>query len=130
MQGKPAVLGHNLVPIRERLGWISEGICFDIERNDFWMYEWGPRPTDPVAALEVAQRQLAHAPKLIPVYSHRYLPSEPSESGNPVFSVHQTDIIYYGFDLASYFTHEFEVFSPDWAATEPREIPYWSLFTR
>jgi len=45
----------------------------------------------------------------IPVYSHRYLPSEPKATGNPVLSVHQTDIIYYGNDLASYFSRSMKV---------------------
>ncbi|MGA8368214.1 MAG: hypothetical protein ACLQMT_09140 [Candidatus Acidiferrales bacterium] len=90
------------------------------------MDEWGPRPTDLVAALEAARKELTKAPKLIPVYSHRFVPSEPCDSGNPVFSVHQADIIYYGFDLASYFANEFKIFCPDWAAEKPRNITFWS----
>ena len=35
------------------------------------------------------------------------MPSEPFTEGNPVFSVHQTDIIAYGVGLADYLTHEF-----------------------
>lgn len=124
--GRPAVTGHELVPIREQLEWIVKGICFDIERNDFWMSEWGPKPEDIQSAVAVARKQLTQVPKLIPVYSHRFLPSEPCISGNPIFSVYQTDIIYYGFDLASYFANEFKVTSPEWAATEARQIGFWS----
>src|SRR5262249_17955195 len=45
--------------------------------------------------------------KLIPLISHRYLPEEPHEAGNPVFSVYQSDVIYYGTDLIDYFEREF-----------------------
>lgn len=122
----PILRGHNLVPIQEQLARPADGICFDIEHASFWMEEWGPKPDDLDAALAVARKKLAQVPKLIPVYSHRFLPTEPCDSGNPVLSVHQTDIIYYGFDLASYFAHEFKVTSPKWAATEAREIAFWS----
>jgi hypothetical protein len=72
---------------------------------------------------------------MIPVYSHRYLPAEPCEAGNPVFSIYQTDIIHYGYDLADYFAREFRVdaavaperyiWTPPWAAAEPRPIRFW-----
>lgn len=35
------------------------------------------------------------------------IPAEPHLPGNPIFSVHQTDIIYYGIDLRDYLIHEF-----------------------
>ena len=43
----------------------------------------------------------------IPVYVHRRMPDRPHAAGNPVFSVHQTNIIYYGADLRDYLLHEF-----------------------
>jgi len=45
---------------------------------------------------------------LIPIYSHRYIPSRHCEINNPIFSVHQTDIIYYGENLEEYFKVEFK----------------------
>jgi hypothetical protein len=53
------------------------------------------------------KQQYDKAPILIPIYFHRYIPSEPYEKGNPVYSVHQTDIIYYGENLESYFQIQF-----------------------
>jgi hypothetical protein len=47
------------------------------------------------------------APKLIPVFGHRYLLAEPCEAGNPIFSIDQSDMIIYGEDLHSYFLEEF-----------------------
>ncbi len=46
------------------------------------------------------------APKLIPLLSHHYLPATPHEAGNPVFSVYQSDVIYYGTNLDEYFKRE------------------------
>jgi hypothetical protein len=91
----------------DRLNWPFEGIAFDIEENAFWWKEWGPKPERLEDAKAVARSHVSNAPKLIPVYSHRYLPADPPLAGNPVFSVHQTDIIFYGTDLWHYFRNEF-----------------------
>jgi len=93
--------------IEEALGWPLDGICFDIEQNSFWLGEWGPRPKSLDDAFSIAKKAVESAPTLIPVYSHRYIPDRPNEPANPVFSVYQTDIIYYGSDLANYFEREF-----------------------
>lgn len=45
-------------------------------------------------------------PRLIPIYAHRFTPAAPSPSESPVFSVWQTDIIYYGANLLEYLTNE------------------------
>lgn len=83
-----------------------EGICFDIEHNDFWLADWGEKPKTLPAAFTVAKAHVLAAPTLIPIRGHRYLPSRPSLAGNPVFSVHQTDIIHYGADLWNYLENE------------------------
>jgi hypothetical protein len=93
--------------IHARLGWPLEGICFDIEHSSFWVPEWGPRPPQLSEAFAVAARAVSSAPVLIPIYSHRYIPATPATAGNPVFSVYQTDIIYYGADLLDYLQNEF-----------------------
>ena len=73
-----------------------QGIQFDIEHNDFWAEEWGPRPVSLEHAQEEAKRQLAEVPTLIPVRSQHYLPATPLVTGNPIFLVRQTDITYAG----------------------------------
>ncbi len=93
--------------IREMLKWPLEGLLFDVENNALWWPEWGDRPGTPEARSEVITRVVNEAPKLIPLVSHRYLPTEPNEAGNPVFSVYQSDVIYCGGDLANYFEREF-----------------------
>ncbi|HWA61954.1 MAG TPA: SMI1/KNR4 family protein [Caulobacteraceae bacterium] len=93
--------------IREMLAWPLEGLLFDVENNAIWWPEWGERPVGAGARREVVSQVVAAAPKLIPLVSHRYLPADPHEAGNPVFSVYQSDVVYYGADLADYFTREF-----------------------
>lgn len=115
--------------LREQLGAPLEGIVFDIRHNVFWWPAWGERPRSDDEAVALAARHLRDAPVLIPVYGHRYLPAEPQLAGNPVFSVHQTDIVYYGSDLRAYLACEFGGLPYSAAnAREPRRIPVWSEF--
>jgi hypothetical protein len=93
-------------PICRRLSWPLEGLLFDVE-NGLWRPGWGERPARAEERAEVVTALVAAAPPLIPILGHRYLPAEPFEAGNPVLSVYQSDIIYYGRDLEDYFTHEF-----------------------
>jgi hypothetical protein len=115
--------------LQTRLAWPFEGMAFDIEHNVFWLDEWGPKPSVLREAIEVARRYVDAAPKLIPIYSHRYLPSEPPVAGNPIFSVHQTDIIIYGINLWDYFGNEFAPATERLACTEllasGRKIRFW-----
>ena len=62
--------------------------------------------------------------------AHRFIPADPRESGNPVFSVYQADVIHYGFDLPSYFHSEFGVGNPYSSPDVPREIEFWSELER
>ncbi|MGD0734569.1 MAG: hypothetical protein ABR976_05450 [Terracidiphilus sp.] len=68
--------------------------------------------------------KISEAPMLIPILGHRYMPALPTECGNPVFSVHQTDIIYYGFDLEDYLRHEFRLPRQKWPA-QVKKIEFW-----
>lgn len=115
--------------LRSVLSAPADGIAFDVEVNNFWMDEWGSRPRDTEEAISRARMMVAAAPTLVPVYGHRYIPCEPLEEGNPVFSVVQADIIYYGNDLADYLYEEFRVPRPPWARSAPRRIPLWSQLT-
>ncbi|MBS0410740.1 MAG: hypothetical protein JSR86_12555 [Proteobacteria bacterium] len=110
LREKRPVLGYDWrtddKAIREMLAWPLEGLLFDVENAGLWWPEWGERPARVEERAEVVGRVVAQAPKLIPLISHRYLPSDPHEAGNPVFSVYQSDVIYYGADLADYFERE------------------------
>ncbi len=111
------------------LDWLDSprrGILFDVEHG-FWLEEWGSPPRSLTEATEVVTALVKSAPKLIPIYSHRMMPEEPHLSGNPVFSVHQTDIIHYGFDLADYFRNEFNLPGREPWPEVVRAIRFWDL---
>jgi hypothetical protein len=113
--------------LRDWLDLPRQGILFDIQHNDFWLAEWGDKPANLKDACRIANELIAKAPKLIPVYSHRMMPDEPHKAGNPVFSVHQTDIIHYGYDLLHYLREEFGVARWWTPPSEPRPIHFWDL---
>jgi len=113
--------------LREWMSLPKEGILFDVEENAFWPEEWGPRPATMASALALASDIVEAAPRLIPIYGHRMMPDEPKEEGNPVFSVHQTDIICYGVDLKQYLSCEFGGLSYAEAVEgEPRHVRFWT----
>jgi hypothetical protein len=113
--------------IREMLEWPYEALLFDVE-NGFWWPDWGERPSTPEERAEVLRSALSRVSRLIPLWSHRFLPEAPNERGNPVFSMHGFDTIYYGTDLANYLEREF---GPPPLRRLPvrlgvRHIPFWS----
>jgi hypothetical protein len=116
--------------LRDWLDTPRQGVLFDVEHNGFWLDEWGPRPGSLSESLRVASDLVAAAPKLIPIYGHRMTPDEPHLAGNPVFSVHQTDIIVYGVDLADYLRTVFKLTDgeprPE-QVQEIRPIRFWDL---
>jgi hypothetical protein len=109
-----------------RLSWPWEGIVFDLEHNpERWLPDWGERPKILSERIRVVREKYEAAPRLIPVFSHRYIPAAPHESGNPVFSVYQMDIIHYGSDLEDYLRAEF-LASAQAPTQEPKQIAFWS----
>jgi len=114
------------VAIRRMLAWPFEGLLFDVEHNSLWWPEWGEKPATSEVRAEVLRSVVSRAPKLIPLVSHRFLPEEPHESGNPVFSVYQADVIYYGADLDDYFEREFVGYDYRPWPNQIKRIPFWS----
>lgn len=105
--------------------WVWHGIAFDIEHG-LWLDRWGERPAGLAEAQEIAKADFVTWPPPLPIYGHRFLAAEPCRSGNPIFSIKQTDVIYYGSDLAHYLRNEF---LPDpQAQGEVRRIEVWSGF--
>lgn len=116
--------------IRRALARPLRGLLFDVENNALWWPEWGERPPTPGAREEVVQAIVARAPKLIPLISHRYIPASPNKAGNPIFSICQSDVIYYGANLADYFEREFDSHTTVPWPSDIREIPFWSEMVR
>ena len=65
---------------------------------------------------------LARVPRLVPVFSHRYLSSDPQFKPSPVFSVHQSDVIFYGDNLLDYVAHEFRI--PPLHPSDRTHVPF------
>ncbi len=89
------------------LAFPADGICFEVEHNDFWLEAWEPRPAQLDKAVAVAHQSLEVAPALVPIYSNRFMPSDPAWSGNPVISVYQTNIVVEAPNLGQYLAAEF-----------------------
>lgn len=116
--------------IQDRLDSPLHGVLFDVEHNGFWLDNWGERPSSLLDAFEIATQQIRNAPMMIPIRGHRFLPADPCVEGNPFFSIHQTDIIYYGYDLASYFNNDCAVRFPRSVRTlKARYIDFWTDLT-
>lgn len=112
--------------LRHWLDAPRRGILFDVENNDYWHPDWAARPCMAEAALSVAAAGIQAAPRMIPVFGHRMMPAEPYRSGNPVFSIHQTDIVCYGFDLADSLRREFSLAGREAWPDAIQPIPFWS----
>lgn len=109
--------------LAQRLAWPVEGILLNVEQGEFWHRAWPPRPAARAAAVALARVELAKVPALVPLRAYRYLPADPPLPGNPVLSVHETDIIYYGGDLLGWFRCEAEGWTP---VRNPRRVHFWS----
>jgi hypothetical protein len=102
-----------------------ESFLFDVELG-YWWKEWGEMPAD-LSERTVRLREIfSNAPKLIPVYGHRYIPEQPVERGNPVFSVYQMDVIVYGSNLEHYIAHENGLISRDEQWPRTKKIEFWT----
>ncbi|WP_197380795.1 hypothetical protein [Mycolicibacterium mengxianglii] len=111
--------------LQKRLQLPLDGILFAVEWNDFWADGWGARPARMKDALRSANYYLARVPRLVPVYSHRYLPAGRGSFGHPVLSVIQTEVTACGAHLADYIDLEFGSEAADLAPARPT-VEFWS----
>ncbi len=116
--------------VRPLLAWPFEGLLFDVEENGLWWTEWGDRPGTAEERAEALRGVVGRAPKLIPIFGHRYLPATPIRAGNPVFSVYQSDVIHYGADLDDYIDREENGWGCRPWPPVLREIEFWSELAR
>jgi hypothetical protein len=122
--------------LKEMFDWPLDGLIFDVENGVLWVDSWGSRPDSPDARKERLSWLVQQAPRLIPIFGHRYLLAEPCVAGNPVLSVYQSDIIIYGPNLRRYLLTEFAEFlgldgrqsmreGHAEATTSLEQIPFW-----
>jgi hypothetical protein len=92
--------------IRARLDWPLESFWFDVQHSEVWWEDWGDKPAGAPEQRAILNATFAKAPKLIPLFGHRYIAEEPCEPGNPVLSIYQTDVICYGANLEDWLRRE------------------------
>jgi hypothetical protein len=99
---------------------------YDMAEEIEWPALWGEKPQTKKKATQAVRRKLQHAPLLIPIYAHRYIPVS-SIPLAPIISIHGVDIIYYGKDLIDYLYIEFGNKKQECIDfKEINYIPFWS----
>ncbi|MDO4431938.1 MAG: hypothetical protein Q4B80_01350 [Aerococcaceae bacterium] len=115
---------ENIQYIRESLDTPYQGVLDAIEEI-VWNESWGQEPKDMVSKRQALEAMMASAPKLIPIYGHRYL-AVVDAPVLPVISVYGIDIIYYGFDLENYFLVEYGIKGQQEIDFKHiAEVPFW-----
>lgn len=98
----------------------------ELAEEVYWCDEWGEEPENEKDIARIVRERLKSAPRLIPIYGHRYIPIIP-EDNPPIISIHGVDIIYYGENLEDYFKVEFggkKQGEIEFKNIKP--IPFWS----
>ena len=113
---------ENVNLIKNMLELPYEDIIFDIRENDFWLEQIGEYSNDVEARIKIFNNYKNNIPKIIPIYSHRYVISD-NNVEYPVISIHQTDVIYYGANLLEYFENEF---NKTYNISKINKISFWS----
>lgn len=113
------------VQIGAALRWPLDGLVADTAEGQYWHRSWGPCPKSTAGRRERLAELIDGAPRLIPIFGHRYVVADESER---VLSVYGDDIIVYGYDLRDYLLHELEdVLGIEY--TRPQadlpDIPFW-----
>ena len=96
-----------------------------IPNSDYWPEKWGEMPKDLQKRQEIIIKEYQKAPKIIPIYSHRFMP-DIKEKFPPILSIHYSDIVYYGRNLNEYFMCEFGNFEIQKDMQEYLYIPFWT----
>lgn len=117
----------DLQDLRDRLERPVQGVLNAVGHG-WWDTAWSPRPADDAAAMHMARQKLAQVPQLVPLYAHRFLPSDSGLTGHPVLSVWGTDIICYGYDLPDYIDREFGTVDGDAPWPTQASVPFWKDF--
>ena len=118
---------ENVQRIKDILNMPIRGLISDLEINNFWCDDWGEKPTDIRDAKSILLERYNKAPHMLPIYAHRYMPFIPNETDIPVFSIMQSDIIYYGVNLISYLEIEFGFRQyNELAQANFRHVDFWS----
>ena len=75
--------------------------------------------------VEVVAELYRNTPKIIPVYSHIFMPEMNDDNDLPVLSIHYGDIVYYGRNLQEFLLHEFCGVDIPKYISEYKNVPFW-----
>ena len=99
---------------------------YELANEVYWCDDWGKEPNNESEKVEIIRNLLEKAPKLIPIYFHRYM-TQVNMKNIPIFSMHDTDIICYGENLSSYLKIEFgDKNQSDIDYEKLNYIPFWN----
>lgn len=116
---------ENVMRIKRAMNMPVQGIVENSEEID-WSEEWGEEPSDLNERKKNIGDMALKAPKLIPIFSHRYIASFKCKKP-PIFSVYGTDIIYFSKNMIDYFLIEFKIKENNsFMNEEVSYIPFWS----
>ena len=116
---------ENVMGIKRVMSIPFQGIVENSEEIE-WSEKWGEEPSDLNERKKIIGDMALMAPKLIPVFSHRYMASFRCKNP-PVFSVYGTDIIYFAKNIIDYFLIEFKIKENNIIMNdEVSYIPFWS----
>lgn len=76
------------------------------EIQPHWLKSWGPRPDGKEECITIMENWMEKANILIPINSHRYLISEPTQSCPHVISMYGFDTILYSLNLREHLINE------------------------
>lgn len=96
---------ENIMNIKRVMNMPIQSIIENFEEIE-WSDEWGEEPCDMYERKKSIEDMALMAPKLIPIYSHRYMAAIECKKP-PIFSICGTDIIYVAKSLKDYFLNEF-----------------------
>jgi len=92
--------------IKKYLEWPYEFLLEDVMRDYIWLDSWGKKPEQNENKKKIFSNWFNNSPKLIPIYAHRFVISEPINSDNPVLSIYGHDTIIYGGNMRHYLINE------------------------
>lgn len=114
----------NVNSIKEAMKIPFDGI-YEFADEVYWCDDWGEEPEEE-DKISIIREKLKTAPKLIPIYSHRYMPMI-DKANVPILSIYDTDIIYYGENIESYLEIEFgNKEQEDIDFDQIEHVPFWS----
>ena len=65
----------------------------------------------------------------MPLFGHRCLATDPKYRPSPVFSLYQTDVIYYGANTPNWVANDFEGHRTVDPYPPPTRVPFWADLT-